>query len=308
MTLQQMQYIVAVDKYRHFVRAAESCGITQSTLSSMIQKLEDELDIIIFDRKAHPVEPTEIGIRVIKQARAILSQADSIKDMILTEQQQECGEVKIGVIPTVAPYIIPKMFSILREKHDKLQLYASESQTKILIQKLERSEIDIAIMATPIEHDEMLEIPLYYEKFLVYVSPNDPLSSITYIESDKMPTERLWLLQEGHCLRNQVLNICSKESSYSTFYEAGSIETLVRIVDANGGYTIIPELHLDFLSPAQLQNIRRIINPEPVREISLVIRKDYIKERFLNVIAKSIQEIIPAQMIDPHLRKFSIRL
>ena len=308
MTLQQLEYIVALDKFRHFIRAAEFCNVTQSTLSSMTQKLEDELDIIIFDRTRHPIFPTEMGQKVISQARIVLADAEKIKEMILTEQQQEKGKVSIGVIPTVAPYILPKLFNILKKDYPKISVKASEAMTSTLVRKLELSEIDMALMATPIENENLFEIPVYYEKFLAYISPEEAISSLKEIDADKMPTEHMWLLQEGHCLRNQVLNICNRKSENRTIYEAGSIDTLIKIVDTNGGYTIIPELHKSFLSSLQLSRIRKIINPEPVREISLVIRKDYVKERLLNIISESIQKIIPEPMIDSRLRKFAIRL
>lgn len=308
MTIQQLEYIVAVDKYRHFVKAAEACNITQSTLSSMIQKLEDELDIVIFDRKRHPVGVTEVGAKVISHARTVLSDTERIKEMILTEQQKETGEIKMGVIPTVAPYILPKLFNLLKKNYPGLHLRASEDMTSTLVSKLECAEIDMALMATPIGNKNLLEIPIYYEKFLAYVSSGEEIYEEEEIDASKMPTEHLWVLQEGHCLRNQVLDICGSKSAYSAIYEAGSIDTLIRIVDTNGGYTIIPELHKDFLSPSQASRLRKIVKPEPVREISLVIRADYVKERFLNIISDSIRKIIPEQMIDPRLKKFAIRL
>ena len=308
MTIQQLEYIVAVDKHRHFVKAAESCNISQSTLSYMIQKLEDELDIIIFDRKSHPVGVTELGAKVISHARTVLSDTERIKEIILTEQQKETGEIKMGVIPTVAPYILPKLFNILKKNYPGLHLRASEDMTSALVRKLECSDIDMALMATPVGHKNLLEIPVYYEKFLAYVSSGEEIYEGEEIDAQTMPTEHLWVLQEGHCLRNQVLNICGSKSAYSAIYEAGSIDTLIKIVDANGGYTIIPELHKDFLSPSQADRIRKIVKPEPVREVSLVIRADYVKERFLNIISESIMKIIPEQMIDPRLKKFAIRL
>jgi hypothetical protein len=309
MTLQQMEYIVAVDKYRQFVKAAESCNVTQSTLSAMILKLEEELDVQIFDRKAHPLVPTPVGEKVISQAKIVLSNAEHLKEMIMSEQQQESGELSLGVIPTVSPYIIPGLFRMLRSKYPNVTLRASESMTSTLIRKLMSAEIDVALMSTPLEHEDLLEIPLYYEKFLAYISPNEEaILAKPEICIDDIPTERLWVLQDGHCLRNQVMNICKHNSGYASMYEAGSIDTLVRIVDINGGYTIIPELHVALLSDSQKKRVRRIVSPEPVREISLVIRQDYIRERMLNILSECIQSIIPAPMIDSRLKKFAIKL
>jgi LysR family transcriptional regulator, hydrogen peroxide-inducible genes activator len=308
MNLQQLEYIVAVDKYRHFVRAAESCKITQSTLSSLIQKLELELDTVIFDRNSHPVVPTSAGERIINQAKVVLYNASQLKEISLSEREQSTGEIMMGVIPTVAPYILPKLFSEIRESNPKIKLRVLEMRTAIIIEKLRRAEIDMAILATPLEQDDLLEVPLYYEKFVAYVSDKEPISAQERIELHKMPSKHLWVLQEGHCLRNQVFKFCEMKSDYSAIYEAGSIDTLVKIVDENGGYTVIPEMHIPLLSESQKLLIRPLVEPEPVREISVVIRQDYVRERMLNIIADTVKKIIPEQMLDTRLKKFAIKL
>lgn len=308
MTLQQLEYIVAVEKYRHFVKAAEVCGVTQPTLSSMIQKLEAELDLQIFDRNSHPVSPTTSGTNIIQQAKVILYHVSQLKEMVLSEKQMESGELRLGIIPTVAPYIIPGLFRVVHAKHPGVTLRVLEARTSVLEEKLERAEIDMALLSTPLKNDNLLEIPIYYEKFMAYVSPEDRLFKNDTIEMKILPTEDLWVLQEGHCLRNQVLSFCGCQSKNASVYETGSIATLVRIVDENGGYTVIPELHVALLSPEQKKCIRNIVEPEPVREISLVVRNDYVRERLLNIMAASIREIIPERMIDARLKKFAIKL
>ena len=308
MTLQQMQYIVAVDKYRHFVKAAESCHVTQSTLSLMIRKLEDELDVQIFNRNSHPVSPTPIGEKIISQAKVVLFNVSQLKEMILSERQQESGEVKLGVIPTVAPYILPKLFGVIAEQYPGITLRVTETRSASILEKLDKAELDVGLLATPVGRPGLLEIPVYYEKFVAYISPGESLYEKEEIESGRMPTERLWVLQEGHCLRNQVMNICDQRSGYSSIYEAGSIDTLVKIVDENGGYTIIPELHLAMLTEAQKAHVRKIVDPAPVREVSLMIRQDYVRERMLNILAESIRRILPEAMIDKRLKKFAISL
>lgn len=309
MTLQQLEYIVAVEKYRHFAKAAESCHVTQSTLSMMIQKLEQELEINIFDRKTQPVEPTPIGVTLLAQAKVILYNAKQFKELALSEKEQESGKVTFGIIPTVAPYVLPKLFNILQERNPNINLHVKEITTAEIINQLEKAEIDMALLATPLNNPNLLEIPIYYERFFAYVSPTEPLYNIiNEYEMRHLPTDHLWILKEGHCLRNQVMRLCESESGFSTTYEAGSIDTLVKIVDTNGGYTIIPELHLDFLSEKQKANVRPIVNPEPNREISLVVRNDYVKEKLLNVIAKNISDTIPENMLDERLKKFSIKL
>lgn len=309
MTLQQLEYIVAVEKYRHFAKAAESCHVTQSTLSMMIQKLEQELEINIFDRKTQPIEPTPIGVTLLAQAKVILYNAKQFKELALNEKEQESGKVTFGIIPTVAPYILPKLFNILQERNPNINLHVKEITTSEIINQLEKAEIDMALLATPLNNPNLLEIPIYYERFFAYVSPTEPLYNIiNEYEMRHLPTDHLWILKEGHCLRNQVMRLCESESGFSTTYEAGSIDTLVKIVDTNGGYTIIPELHLDLLSEKQKANVRPIVNPEPNREISLVVRNDYVKEKLLNVIAKNISDTIPENMLDERLKKFSIKL
>ena len=309
MTLQQLEYIVAVEKYRHFAKAAESCHVTQSTLSMMIQKLEQELEINIFDRKTQPVEPTPIGVTLLAQAKVILYNAKQFKELALSEKEQESGKVTFGIIPTVAPYILPKLFNIFQERNPNINLHVKEITTAEIINQLEKAEIDMALLATPLNNPNLLEIPIYYERFFAYVSPTEPLYNIiNEYEMRHLPTDHLWILKEGHCLRNQVMRLCESESGFSTTYEAGSIDTLVKIVDTNGGYTIIPELHLDFLSEKQKANVRPIVNPEPNREISLVVRNDYVKEKLLNVIARNISDTIPENMLDERLKKFSIKL
>lgn len=308
MTLQQMEYVIAVDKYRHFVRAAEACFVTQSTLSSMLQKLEQELDVEIFDRTKHPVEPTPTGKRIIDQIKVVLFNTLQLKEMVQAERKQDEGLLTMGVIPTVAPYILPKMFKTLHNTYPKITLKVSEFQTSSIIQRLERAELDIALLATPLNNPQLLEIPMYYEKFVAYISPNEPLYHQQTLETHRLPMKHLWVLQEGHCLRTQVLNICDQKSEYSTIYEAGSIDTLVKIVDENDGYTLIPELHVNQLNNGQQHKIRRLVNPEPVREISLVVRHDFMRERLINIIANTIRSIIPDEMVDSRLKKFAIKL
>lgn len=308
MTLQQLEYIIAVDKHRHFVRAAESCHVTQSTLSMMIQKLEQELEMNIFDREAHPVEPTSIGRKLIDQAKIIIYNAQQFKEIVNSELHQDSGKVILGVIPTVAPYILPRLFNIIHKNNPKIELHVREITTQEIIKQLENADIDMALLATPLNNSNLLEIPIYYEKFFAYISPSETLYDKEFLEIHQIPSDNLWVLKEGHCLRNQVMRLCEKKSAFTSIYEAGSIDTLIKIVERNGGYTIIPELHLELLNEEQKKNVRPIVNPEPNREISLVVRNDYVKERLLNIIAKNISDIIPEPMLNERLKKFSIKL
>ncbi|MDD4990691.1 MAG: hydrogen peroxide-inducible genes activator [Paludibacter sp.] len=308
MTLQQLEYILALEKTRHFVRAAELCGVTQPTLSAMIQKLEDELDCKIFDRSRQPIEVTEIGNQIIQQAQVIIYQANQLKESIKSEKDTLSGTLHIAIIPTIAPYLLPQFISAFKSEHPTIALKVSEMHTDTIIEKLRVAEIDMAILSTPLDDPKILEVPLYYEKFTAYISPSEPIYSRTELSATDMPLDKLWVLEEGHCLRNQVFNFCIEKPVQNSTYEAGSIDTLVRIVDVNGGYTVIPELHIDLLTDKQKMNLREIVKPEATREISVVIRHDFVREGMLNAVANCIKQIIPAHMLDARLKKFAIRL
>ena len=307
MTLQQLEYIVALDKTRHFVRAAEMCGVTQPTLSAMIQKLEDELDCRIFDRSSHPIVPTEIGVAVIQQAQVVLFNVNQLKENVLVQRGTVAGNLSLAIIPTVAPYLLPGIISLFRSDYPEISLRISEMRTETIIEKLHTAEIDMAILSTPLEDPKILEVPLYYEKFIAYIAPEEPMYAQEEVSTNEMPLDHLWVLEEGHCLRNQVFNCCENKTHTST-YEAGSIDTLVKIVDRNGGYTVIPELHVDLLSETQRQNLRKIVRPEATREIALVIRHDYVREGMMNAVANTVKKIIPQHMLDARLKKFAIKL
>lgn len=308
MTLQQLEYILALDKTRHFVRAAEMCGVTQPTLSAMVQKLEDELDCRIFDRSTHPLVPTEVGQQIINQSQVVIYHVNQLKENVRVQKGSLRGQLNLAMIPTVAPYLLPEFISKMKTDYPEIGLKVSELHTSDIIQKLQIAEIDMAILSTPLNDPKILEVPLYYEKFVAYVSPTAPVYKSKYISSKNMPLDNLWVLEEGHCLRSQVFNFCNQQVHQSSVYEAGSIDTLVKIVDVNGGYTVIPELHVDLLSEDQKKNLRELVDPEAIREISLVIRHDYVREGMMNAVANSIKKIIPTHMLDARLKKFAIKL
>ena len=307
MTLQQLEYIIALDKTRHFVRAAEMCKVTQPTLSTMVQKLEDELGCKIFDRTVQPLELTEAGKLILQQAQVILFHVRQLNENVISQKGGLAGSLKLAMIPTVAPYLLPGFISEFRREFPDIALQVTEMRTDVIIRKLHEAEIDMAILATPLNDPKILEVPLYYEKFVAYISPNDPIYSREELSATEMPTENLWVLEEGHCLRNQILNFCEHKIQTSTI-EAGSIDTLVKIVDINDGYTVIPELHIDFLTELQKKHLRPIVRPEATREISLIIRHDYVREGMMNAVANSVKKIIPHHMLDERLKKFAIRL
>lgn len=308
MTLQQLEYVLALEKTRHFVRAAELCGVTQPTLSAMIQKLEEELDCKIFDRSRQPIEITEIGKQIISQAQVIIYQSNQLKESILATKESLAGSLNLAIIPTIAPYLLPQFIASFKKTYPNISLKISEMHTATIIEKLRIAEIDMAILSTPLEDPKILEVPLYYEKFVAYISPTEPIYECAELSASDMPLDKLWVLEEGHCLRNQVFNFCHEKTQQSSTYESGSIDTLVKIVDLNGGYTVIPELHIDLLSEKQKLNLRNIVNPEATREISIVIRHDFVREGIINAVAECVKQIIPAHMLDARLKKFAIRL
>ena len=307
MTLQQLEYIIAVDNYRHFVKAADSCGITQPTLSSMIRKLEEELDVVIFDRNSHPVRPTIAGEEVLRQARMVVYHAKQLQETSLSEKKKASGNIHIGITPTIAPYIIPKLFHCVNNNPD-ITMQASELHRDEVIAKLKNAELDMAIMSYPHEVGGLLSIPLYREEFLAYVSSNDPLYKQESICSRTMPSERLWALKHEVCFQYQVSEFCDQESKRSLLYESGNIATLLHIVNENEGFTIIPELHIPMIREEHRCNLRPLVDPVPARVVSLFIRSDYVREALLNFVVDAIKTIIPTRMIDERLLKFPVRL
>lgn len=308
MTLQQMEYIVAVDKYRHFARAAESCGVSQSTLSSLIQKLEFELDVTIFDRNSHPVRPTAIGEEIIGRIQKVLFNAAQVRELVSARKGESVGKVSLGIISTVAPYLLPGIFRYLSSNHPDIQLHVEEARVAAIISRLERGELDVALMATPVSNNELLEIPVYRERLMAYVAPDEPIYDAADLQTGLLPVESVWALREGYCPNHGVFPFCNRVTERRAIYEAGSVETLIKIVDENGGYAIIPELHVPLLHENQRTNVRQLTNPEPTREIALVVHRNFVRERLLNILADAIRSVIPAGMVNERLKRFPITL
>ncbi|MCQ2216663.1 MAG: LysR substrate-binding domain-containing protein [Bacteroidales bacterium] len=308
MTLQQLEYIIALESYGHFLQAAEACNITQPTLSATIAKLEEELDTQIFDRSKHPIVATEAGSKILSQAKVILRDTAKMKEMVRSERERETGEIHIGIITTIAPYIVPPFIKIMNESYPNIDLHITEAIPEIMSRHLAKGEIDVALMSPYYLTDNFLSIPVYHERFVAYVSPRDPLYSLQEIRGEDLKNGQAWFLNESLCTTNQLRNIANIASNYSDVYHAGSVDTLVRIVDNNGGFAIIPEFHLGLLREYQTPNIRPINTPIITREVSMIIRQDFVKEKLLNIIADSIRKIIPDHMISPNLKGHVIRI
>ena len=300
MNFQQLEYIVAVDTYRHFVTAADKCYVTQATLSMMIKKLEQELEIKIFDRSKQPVIPTEIGAKIIRQAKIILKEIGQIKELAKADQTIISGDLKIGIIPTLAPYLLPLFLNSFLVNYPMVKLEIHELTTNEIVARLERSDLDAGIVATPLGEASLKERVLFYETFVVYASENEKLMEKKFVLSSDIDVNKLWLLQEGHCMRTQVLNLCALEkmdhNSRQLNFASGSIETMIRIVDINKGITILPELSLQNMPAAQKKRIRYFQTPDPVREISLVTHRHFVKEQIINALQIEILKCIPKKM------------
>jgi LysR family hydrogen peroxide-inducible transcriptional activator len=298
MTLQQLKYIVAIDEYRHFGKAAEACGLTQSTLSLMVKKMEDELDVRIFDRDAHPVAPTAIGRRIIDQAKVVLYNVGQIVEMTSQEKELLSGRVKIALISTVSPVLVPGLFKYFGQKYPSISLQTEEMLTETIKDKLRKAEVDIGIVAGEVNDPAFLEIPLYHERFLAYVSQDSPLYSKEKINMDDLYGQPLWIIRDG--LRKQVLKEMESggEVTYERYFEGGRVGMLIQIVNENGGVTIIPETHKDLILYSQQSGLRPIINPERTRTISLLIRNDYLHESLLNAVVDAVKNIIPGNLLE----------
>lgn len=300
MTLVQLEYIIAVDTYKSFVLAAKKSFVTQPTLSTQIQKLETSLGVKIFDRSQQPIVPTKIGKQIIQQARVIVTESKKVQEIISNVKEDVGGELRIGVIPTVAPYLLPKVLGSMMVKYPKLHLQIWEFTTNKIISQLKNGLLDCGILATPIQEETLLTHPLYYESFVAYLNKESSLGTKKTVNANDLLSEKLWLLNEGHCMRNQVLNLCQRRNlldpNHLLEYNTGSIETLKRMVDINGGATILPQLSIYEFSETELDRVRFFKSPEPSREISLITSRNFIKEKAINLLKQEIIDSIPQHL------------
>lgn len=300
MNLQQLEYIIAVDTFRHFATAAEKSFVTQPTLSMMIQKLEDELNVKIFDRSKQPVVPTIIGQKIINQARIVLHEAKKIKEIASNDEHAVSGEFKLAIIPTLAPYLLPLFIRKFIKKYPLVKLIVTEMVTEQIIDNLKKGSIDAGLLVTPLNESTIYELPLFYEPFWAYISEKEKLFDKKYVLPADINPDSLWLLEEGHCFRSQILNLCElkKKSETSHFeYAAGSIETLVKLVNQESGITIIPELATLDMSAKQKKHLRAFKSPVPVREVSLVMHRYFHKENIIKALSKEIKLSLPEAML-----------
>lgn len=296
MTLQQLKYIVAVDEYRYFVKAAEACGVTQSTLSLMVKKLEEELDITIFKRDTHPVEVTEIGQKVIEKAKVVLYHTKQLVEMTQSEKALSTGPMKVGMISTVAPVLMAKTFNYISTFHPDIKLQAQEMRSSTIIDRLKKAEIDMGIMSAPINDKDILELPLYHERFFAYIANDDILAQHQTIEQNHLMDYPLWVMKDGIRLYDKKEMTWNFNDNYEEMYEGGRVGILIQIANENGGITILPETHINFLNDTMKQHLRPIVKPTISRVICLAMRKDYIHEKKMNIFVKAVKSCISPEL------------
>jgi LysR family hydrogen peroxide-inducible transcriptional activator len=301
MTLTQLTYIIALDTYRHFAKAAEHCFVSQPTLSMQIQKLEDELALQIFDRNRTPIEPTEIGKKIINQARIAVSESKKIEDLISVYQNKIAGTFRIAIIPTIAPYLLPLFMKNFTEKYPEVELIIDELQTDVIIDHLQKDLIDIGILATPLNVQGLTEQPLYLEPFVAYMPEKHKLLNKKELTSDDLNPDELMLLDQGNCFREQSIQLCSKFKNRSDKqrlrFESGNLETLKKLVDKNYGVTILPFLMVkDFTQKSETDRCINFKSPTPKREISVVFSRNFLKHHITKAIVKEIKHVLPKEL------------
>ncbi len=312
MTITQLHYVLAVAEHKNFTLAAEKCFVTQPTLSMQIQKLEEELDILIFDRSKKPIVLTEIGEKIVHQAKNIVNEAGRIKDIVDQQKGYIGGEFRLGIIPTVTPTLLPMFLNNFIHKYPKVNLIIEEFTTEEIISKLKKGHLDCAIAATPLENDGLKELPLYYEPFVAYLNESHKSIDKNEIDINDLEYDHLLLLQDGHCFKNGILNLCKNNKFIADNHfqiESGSFETLIRLVDEGLGVTLLPYLHTLELNEKSKAKLRQFANPKPAREVSLVYPKNELKIHIIEALRTTISGVIrgaiafhDVEIISPNLK------
>ena len=297
MTITQLKYTLAVAEHGNFTTASDKCFVTQPTLSMQVQKLEEELGVVIFNRSTKPLQVTEIGKKVLFQAKKIVEESSRMNDVVSEEKGIIGGTLKVGIIPTVSSTLLPLFLNIFTKKHKNVELKIEEFNTETINQKLEDNTIDCAIAATPLNNNRIIERPLYYEPFVAYVPEHHFLAGNKVLEVDDLSNGDILILKDGHCFRNQVLNLCSFEDLNKQYeLKSGSFETLINLSNNGPWMTIIPYLHSNNLSPKNLENIIPFEEPSPAREISMIYSKSQLKLPVINALMTTISSVIRGQI------------
>ncbi len=300
MNIQQLEYLIAVDKYKHFGKAAQACFITQPTLSAMIQKLEDELDVKIFDRTTHPIRTTDVGVQIIEHATRVIDAVNELRNKADLLNNVLGGKINLGIIPTVSSYIIPtEIFGFLKE-HPKVEMTVKEMTTDNIIKALKSGELDAGIISTPYEGaNEFSQDFLFNEELMLYTT-DQTMNEDSFVMPKDINVERVWLLEEGNCLRTQFENICHlKENEMkpkNLEFLASSVSTMVQMVDKMGGISILPELAAEEFTEAQRKNVLRFRKPFPYREISIIYYKPTYKQKIIDELVQAIQQSMETKL------------
>jgi len=297
MTITQLKYTLAVAEHGNFTTASDKCFVTQPTLSMQVQKLEEELGVVIFNRSTKPLQVTDIGKKVLFQAKKIVEESSRMNDVVSEEKGIIGGTLKVGIIPTVSSTLLPLFLNIFLKKHKNVELKIEEFNTETISQKLEDNTIDCAIAATPLNNNTIIERPLYYEPFIAYVPEHHFLAGNKTLGVDDLSNGDILILKDGHCFRNQVLNLCSFEDLNKQYeLKSGSFETLINLSNNGPWMTIIPYLHSNNLSPKNLENIIPFEEPSPAREISMIYSKSQLKLPVINALTTTISSVIRGQI------------
>ncbi|NBO38041.1 LysR family transcriptional regulator [bacterium] len=299
LTLTQLEYLVALDQHRHFGKAAKACHVSQPTLSMQLQKLEADLGVVFFDRSHQPLLPTAEGEPLIAQARVVLSETRRLTTLSKEDQKELKGELRVGVIPTIAPYLVPLFVEHMARTYPKLTLNIDELQTHQILAALENESLDVGLLATPLKAEGLEEEKLFLEPFLLYSHISHPLAKRKFVSEDDLDGSDMWLLSEGHCLRSQILRFCSLRSSQPVFrnvrFEAGNLETLQRLVESGTGYTLIPWLAAQRPHP-KTASLTPFKGAPPQRQVSLVWRRTQLKKRAIDALAQAILACLPSEL------------
>lgn len=295
MTITQLKYALAIAEHKNFTKAAEKCFVTQPTLSTQIQKLEDELDVVIFDRGKKPIELTEVGRKIVSQARNIVNEADRIQDIVDQQKGFIGGEFKLGIIPTIMPTLLPMFLKNFIKKYPKVKLKIEELTTEEILTRINDGHLDAAIAATPLKRENIKERVLYYEPFVAYIPDNHRLRDKKTIEISDLEIEDMLLLEDGHCFREGVINLCKtfKDQIDDNFQlESGSIETLIKLSNEGLGMTLLPYLHTLDIREKLSPNLRHFVEPSPAREVSIIFHKSELKMQIIDAMHNVISGII----------------
>ena len=295
MTITQLKYVLAIAEHKNFTKAAEKCFVTQPTLSTQIQKLEDELDILIFDRSKKPIELTEVGRKIVHQARNIVNESERIQDIVDQQKGYIGGEFRIGIIPTVMPTLLPMFLKAFIKKYPKVKLKIEELTTEDIIIRIKDGHLDAAIAATPLESENIKERVLYYEPFVGYIPEHHRLFAKKKIEVSDLEINDMLLLEDGHCFRDGVINLCKafKDQNDENFQlESGSIETLIKLSNEGLGMTLLPYLHTLELNDNLKDNLHHFVEPSPAREVSIIYHKSELKMQIIDALHNVISGII----------------